>query len=207
VEIKKGKFDVGEETLAYTEFVPAKTRCRVLSLHGAGKATRQRIFYLAEKLAENDIGFFCFDFSGHGESTGIMSQSSLSKRCAEAKAAFDFMGSPAPTILMGNSMGGYIAVEMLETIQPEYLILICPALYAAKAFDVPFDQNFSDIIRSPNSFEENNILPRLSNFTGQVLLLIGDQDDVIPARVMDIYQSAFESAKSIKLMGLAQIRI
>ena len=198
IAIKHGVFPAGDETIAYTQFNPERPTRRALCLHGAGKASKQRYFYLGEAGAAAGTGFFCFDFSGHGDSTNSISQSSLAKRCSEAEAAFQFMGEPHPSILIGTSMGGYIALEMLKVVQPEYLVLICPALYAARAFDVPFDQRFSDIIRAPDSFENNDILPRIASFSGNVLLLIGDQDDIIPARVMELYEQAFISAKIVK---------
>jgi hypothetical protein len=37
---------------------------------GAGPADRERIGYLAEHLVSRGFSAFCFDFSGHGESTG-----------------------------------------------------------------------------------------------------------------------------------------
>src|SRR5277367_5064447 len=77
----------------------------VLSLHGAGKSNRNRIRYLLDSLAKDDISSFCFDFSGHGESTGSLEQSSLTKRRQEAISAYQFLDNKKPLTVIGSSMG------------------------------------------------------------------------------------------------------
>ncbi|MEJ0062766.1 MAG: alpha/beta fold hydrolase [Alphaproteobacteria bacterium] len=195
--VRHGFFDAQGERLGFSEFTPASkpAHTKFLSLHGAGKAVRQRVFYLTDDLIEAGLGFFCFDFSGHGESSGAMAASTLEKRRNEALAAYHFMGPPAPTILSGNSMGGYIAAELIKDAPIDHLILFCPALYAASAYDVPFDERFTEILRTPDSFENNRVLDHASKFSGSVLLIIGENDSVIPDRVMKLYDAAFVNAK------------
>src|SRR5258708_187910 len=69
---KAGRFSADNEVLAYTQILPEQPSPlpTVLSLHGAGAAVRQRVFYLADALADLGLGTFSFDFSGHGESSG-----------------------------------------------------------------------------------------------------------------------------------------
>lgn len=192
------EFIADGETLRGTRIRPAPLNpvVSVLSLHGAGDAIRQRVFYLAEAMLSLRAETFAFDFSGHGESTGTLRQSSLKRRVTQAQAALDTVQFSTPTILMGNSMGGYVAAALGASIKPAGLLLLCPALYDDAAFDVPFDERFSSILRTANSFERSSLPQRLKSFTGDVLLLIGENDDVIPPRVMQIYESSFDSARS-----------
>jgi pimeloyl-ACP methyl ester carboxylesterase len=166
----------------------------MLYLHGGGSGNRRRIGYLASALAARGISTFAFDFSGQGDSSGLLSQSSLRLRVEQACAAAKIMGDQAPSIIMGNSMGGYVAAELLAFLQPRSLILSCPAMYVAEAFDAPFDQRFTEILRRSQEFEGSRPLRLLRAFPGKALLITAGQDRVIPRRVIDTYRRAFSKA-------------
>jgi pimeloyl-ACP methyl ester carboxylesterase len=197
-------FACDNETLAATNIRPADNVVThsLMSLHGAGQATRQRIFYLADALAANGCRTFCFDFSGHGASTGTMNQSSLARRHLQALAAHQKAQFTGPLTLMGNSMGGYIAVSLLPILRPDNLILICPGLYATEAYHVPFTDAFTAILRHEGSYENAHILEAAKSYRGRVQMIIGEDDTVIPLRVMDLYQNAFANAASVNYVRL-----
>lgn len=72
---------VGTERLRAEITLPEKGgKPVVLALHGAGKAVRGRIRYLADFLASCGYGTVRFDFSGHGESSGQLEEASLDRR-------------------------------------------------------------------------------------------------------------------------------
>src|SRR3954452_22795382 len=50
-----------------------------------------------------------FDYSGHGLSSGTMLEASIGDWLEEAIAAFDLMAE-APRIVIGSSMGGWLAL-------------------------------------------------------------------------------------------------
>lgn len=104
------------------------------------------------------------------------------------------MGENGPSIVMGNSMGGYVAAELLAFFQPRSLVLSCPALYVEEAFDIPFDQRFTDILRRSQGFEGSRPLPLLREFRGRTLLITAGLDDVIPAGVIETYRRAIRPA-------------
>src|SRR2546425_11226766 len=104
--IKKVQFAVGGEALAGNIISGSELdEPRLLLVHGAGQATKERARPLALKLAEYNISSFGFDFSGHGESTGKLEESSLYKRTTEAKEACRFLTSEEPLTVCGFSMG------------------------------------------------------------------------------------------------------
>jgi alpha-beta hydrolase superfamily lysophospholipase len=104
----KVRFFVGREKLVgniisdNTENEPT-----LLFLHGAGKATKERSNYIAFELAKHGIRSFSFDFSGHGESSGKLEESSLRKRVEEASAALNFLNHSEAVTLYGSSMGAH----------------------------------------------------------------------------------------------------
>ena len=74
-----------------------------------------------------------FDFSGHGESSRELKKDCLEKRVHEAKSVMhQFCSEEKPLIICGSSMGGFIAIKLLEFFKISTLILLCPALYTKK---------------------------------------------------------------------------
>lgn len=69
-----------------------------------------------------------FDYSGHGASEGAFEDGSISDWLADARAAFDAL-TQGPQILVGSSMGGWIAA-LLALERPERVagaVFIAPA--------------------------------------------------------------------------------
>jgi pimeloyl-ACP methyl ester carboxylesterase len=197
-----GSFPADGETLAYSLYAPLREPREVaLSLHGAGPAGRERIGYLAEHLASAGSSLFCFDFSGHGESSGHLAESSLSRRSLQAITALQVMEKP-PTLLIGTSMGGHIASSVLTAAAPKFLVLFCPALYGDDSLDRPFDRRFSDSIRKPASFEHSSLRRDLGRYAGKSLLIIGEDDRIIPPRVVEIYGQELRKEGQFTLLRL-----
>lgn len=161
---------------------------RCITLHGAGKSTKETILEVITAPAiEESLGILAIDFSGHGKSTGTLSESSLKKRVLEGQVAINhYLDKENGLVVCGVSMGGYIAIKMLELFSVETLILFCPALYDGAAFDVPFDQRFTEIIRSFESWRNTDVLASLESFRGKLLVVMGADDTVIPPGVIQL---------------------
>jgi pimeloyl-ACP methyl ester carboxylesterase len=196
-------FKVGDEDLNGKLFFTDESKdCEIVSLHGAGLARKERIVYLLDDLAKRaPINAGIFDFSGHGESTGKLEESSLKKRVEEATAFLNEHIVDSPVVI-GSSMGAYIAIKMLDVVTPETLILFCPALYSGEAYTVPFTKKFTEIIRKPNSWQNTDVLPLLQNFRGNLLVFIGTDDVVIPAGVIDLIN---ENSNKVKKKAIVRI--
>ncbi|MCY0149426.1 alpha/beta hydrolase [Hoeflea sp. G2-23] len=74
-----------------------------------------------------------FDYSGHGASGGSLRKGTISRWLEESLAAFDQLSS-GPQILVGSSMGGWIALRMVQELAKREdrhrvagLVLIAPA--------------------------------------------------------------------------------
>ena len=82
---------------------------------------------------------FClrFDYSGHGESGGEFILGTISKWLSEAAFVYEKFAT-APQILIGSSMGGWIALRLYEILKakgkaPKGIILLAPAPDFTKA--------------------------------------------------------------------------
>jgi pimeloyl-ACP methyl ester carboxylesterase len=90
----------------------------------------------AEALAAHAAGqgraMVRFDYTGHGESEGRFEDATISTWLADALAVIAAHGGPAP-VLVGSSMGGWLALLAARAIQAEGgalsgLVLIAPAV-------------------------------------------------------------------------------
>jgi alpha-beta hydrolase superfamily lysophospholipase len=90
---------------------------------------------LAQWAGEQGLACVRFDYSGHGQSEGRFEDGTVSRWLEEAQAVFTGL-TEGPQILIGSSMGGYIALLLLRALMEEApeaaervkaLVLIAPA--------------------------------------------------------------------------------
>ncbi|MFP4478070.1 MAG: alpha/beta hydrolase [Candidatus Izemoplasmatales bacterium] len=167
----------------------------VIMFHGftGNKSETNRIFYKIDNLLEkNNISSIRFDWYGHGESDldlSILTMNLLLKQASQiiedAKKRFKKI------YLLGFSMGGAIAINMLHFL-PEKLILISPATNMVELIKNMFDVRdkieggFIDLNGSKLNrkfLESCKILEykeKLSAYDKPVLLIHGTCDMAVP---------------------------
>lgn len=135
------KLDVG--TAADTRPIAALTR--KATAKGAGlpgvvwlggyrsDMTGSKAEALCQQAGRNGQACLRFDYSGHGASGGSFRDGTISRWLDESLAAFDHYTS-GPQVLVGSSMGGWIALRMVQELNARGqgdrvagLVLIAPA--------------------------------------------------------------------------------
>ncbi|MFF7755822.1 alpha/beta fold hydrolase [Streptomyces sp. NPDC007971] len=176
-------------------------RATVVLLHGAGTGSKERLLPLLAEFAAHGCLALAFDFSGHGESTGELSELSLRRRFEQAVAVIGGL-APArdPLVLVGFSMSGQTVADLIRHYgQRVAAVGLCaPAVYTPEAWDVPFGDGrgrFSEIIRTPGSWRASPALEVLRAYEGRSVLAVPGSDAVIPAEVTEAVQDAL-SARS-----------
>ncbi|MFD0393164.1 alpha/beta hydrolase [Streptomyces nogalater] len=136
-------------------------RATALLLHGAGNGSKERLLPFLADFADRGCRALAFDFSGHGESTGALAESSLRRRYEQAVAVLD-AHAPAddPLIVIGFSMSGQTVADLVRHYGPRVAAvgLCAPAVYAEEAWDLPFgtgDGRFSRLIRTPDTWRDS----------------------------------------------------
>jgi pimeloyl-ACP methyl ester carboxylesterase len=89
---------------------------------------------LADYAARTGRAFVRFDYSGHGESKGSFEEGTISRWLEETRAVFD-VRAKGPQIVVGSSMGGWIALLLARSLAKQAapsaslagLVLIAPA--------------------------------------------------------------------------------
>ncbi|SFV08187.1 Pimeloyl-ACP methyl ester carboxylesterase [Methylobacterium sp. 174MFSha1.1] len=81
---------------------------------------------LDEWAAREGRAFVRFDYTGHGESEGTFAECTISDWLADATAVIAAL-APRRPVLVGSSMGGWIALLAAAAVRPAGLVLIAPA--------------------------------------------------------------------------------
>ncbi|MER5830757.1 alpha/beta fold hydrolase [Streptomyces sp. NPDC002130] len=174
----------------------APARATVVLLHGAGNGSKERLVPWLAEFAAHGCHALAFDFSGHGESTGLLRELSLRRRFEQAVSVIDARARvDAPLVLVGFSMSGHTVADLVRHYGDRVaaLGLCAPAVYAGEAWDVPFgagDGRFSELIRRPGSWRASPALDVLRAYEGRAVLVVPGTDEVIPPAVTEALSEA-----------------
>jgi len=174
--------------------ITGKTRLNTIFLHGAGKSTAASFGKLRSRLAENKISSVAFDFIGHGKTGGNLSNSSLSERTKQVLAIIKALKLRPPLTVIGKSMSGYTAIKLTESLPIEAFVLMAPGIYSQEAYKVKFGADFTKIIRQPKSWENSDAWGLLEKFSGKILIIAPENDEIVPKEISRcIYRSAVQA--------------
>lgn len=187
--MKKVTFQSGKNKIAANLLKKDNAKYGVLFLHGGGSATKERFASLQQFLSTKGFSSLTFDFQGVGESEGKFAEGSLNNRLLDAQAAFDTFSQHVDSIIVvGSSMGGHIASRLSETRKPLAVILLYPAAYAKEAENKPLDESFTKILRTENSWQNSTAFTAIKQYQGNVLVIYGEYDSVVPKGVQEKYK-------------------
>ncbi|MER8014553.1 alpha/beta fold hydrolase [Streptomyces griseoluteus] len=184
----------GERLSAVRAGTPGAGPVAVL-LHGAGTGSKERLLPLLSAFAERGCHALAFDFSGHGRSTGRLSELSLRRRFAQAVAVIDAHAGAGPLTLVGFSMSGQTVADLAGHYgrRVASVGLCAPGVFAAAAWDEPFGDGtgpFTKVLRTPGSWRDSPALPALRAFEGRAVLVTPGTDTVIPPEVTRAIEAA-----------------
>ena len=165
--------------------ISKNSRPEVLILHGAGNASRRDFRLFRQELLAYEISSAAFDFVGHGDTGGKLKNSSLISRTRHACCVVDSLRIQQPFSVIAASMGAYTAVKLLEYYQIKNMIFIVPAMYDSKAYNVPFNKGFTEIIRQPQSWRNSDAWQILVKYKGRLFTIAAERDEVIPLGVVN----------------------
>lgn len=171
----------------------------VLFLPGGGKDLgKERFEFFQKELAEEGISSASFDFSGVGDSTGDIQNSSLEDRTQQTICVTKPLRNQFPEkefILYGVSMGGYVGLSVVDQIPNQFnkLILHAPAAYAKEAHPLNFTEEFTEVLQRDKSWENSPSFVWLENYDREVLFLIGEEDNIIPEGVVNTYREVLQN--------------
>jgi len=169
--------------------------CHTLVLHGAGLSSRQRFSKMRGALKDKGLPSVGFDFIGHGDTGGEITETSLYGRTEQAKAVIR-QTCREPLNLIGASMSAYTAIRLTGIFSVENLVLLVPAVYTPQAYHLPFGPAFSAAIRVPYSWKDSDAFTILEHFKGNLLIIAAENDHVIPDEVIKMLHESAKYAKT-----------
>ena len=170
---------------------PTKNPPGVLLIHGAGHSHKEKFADMQQALVEKGFASLAIDCTGVGESSGDFEEGSLAVRLQNAQdglAALRKYADPAHISILGSSMGGFVATVVGWEEKLKNIILLAGAAYSPEAEKKQLDATFTQIIRSPKSWENSRSFAALENFSGRVLVLYGAEDTTIPEEIKNRYR-------------------
>jgi pimeloyl-ACP methyl ester carboxylesterase len=202
MKTQKSKLAWNTFVLATTEYFPDSHDCDVLIMHGAGEADQNRTKSLALALIELNCRVITFDFVGHGLSTGIVSDLTLANRAEQALDVYNHFGLGPKTTLIGFSMSGQTAIDLMYLLNGRVscLALFAPAIYDKVARKTHFGPNFSELIRKDESWRYSDAWEKLKTFKGKLITFESPNDPVIPTTAIDLlHHSTLHAAQSLRV--------
>lgn len=177
----------------------------VLFVHGwAGSQDRDK--GRAREIAQ--LGCICltFDMRGHGRTADRLHKVTGKQNLGDICAAYDRLAEHSMVdesciAVIASSYGGYLAAHLTAHRAVRWLALRVPALYRDEDWTQPkFSLDREDLAKYRRMIvprEENRALRQCQNFTGDVLIVESELDEIIPHPTIASYLSSFVSARSV----------
>lgn len=179
----------------------------ILVIHGW---TSEMVRYPERVAPEIDMGYLAvlFDMRGHGKSGGKLGDLSPKDHLNDCLAAYDYMvGLPdadtSNISVFGSSYGGYLASLLTAERKVHHLVLNAPALYPDAIFDKPKlqrSQETTEYRKQLHNPEADKALSAIHNFSGDLLLIQAEKDEILPEEVIRSYRNAASGEYDLELI-------
>lgn len=207
-------FEVAGRRLAATLILPvqasdspetSKLIPGVVFVHGLG-ADRQGYIKRAKVLADKvGVASMAVDLSGHGNSEGDLRFLTLRDHLRDLSMANDVLAAvdrtdPDRIGICAASYGAYLAV-LLTSIRPiASLLLRAPALYGDESMNKPLDNLVTTATAGAGDF-----LAVLSSYTGRVMIVESDKDQVVTRDIVDNYLRRIQRGRLKTIVGAGHV--
>jgi pimeloyl-ACP methyl ester carboxylesterase len=194
------------QALAGTLMAPARELPGVLFVHGWGGSQEQD---LARAREAAGLGSVCltFDLRGHEPQSKTFHTVTRADNLTDLLSAYDWLAlrpdvDAESIAVVGVSYGGYLAALLSSERPVRWLALRSPALYKDEQWQTPklqlhVDTDLPAYRRSRIAWQDNRALRACAGYTGDVLLVEAEHDEIVPHRVAENYLAAFGNANSL----------
>jgi alpha/beta superfamily hydrolase len=179
----------------------------VVLIPGGGKIIgASRFDVLQKELFENKIGSISINFKGIEGSGGTIEEDSLEGRIDTTIKIIDWIRENYNfkiLSLYGVSMGGPVVLSVQNKIQCNGKIIIhTPAAYATEASSINFNEQFTTILRTPNSWKNSDSFDLLKQFSNSILLILHSLDEIIPNEISETYTQIVLQKNNSKIIQI-----
>ncbi len=166
---------------------------------------------------QNKLGFLSLEYSGHGKSSGTFTKGNISTWTKDTKRTIESVVKKNNFILIGSSMGTWIALNQFKYFQsqikglmgigsaPEFLTRLMwnkfpkkiknEILIKGKAIIKNGDYEYPITYQLIKDGEKNKVLNKIINSKIIVTMIHGKSDEVVPITFSRLVLSIFKKAK------------
>jgi uncharacterized protein len=192
--------------IAGTLIVPDTRMPGVLFLHGWGGDQAQYALR-AREIAALGCACLTIDMRGHAKTAPVYATVTREDNLRDALAAYDRLAHEVDVdngqiAVIGSSYGGYLATILTAMRPVKWLALRAPALYRDTDWTSPKLalrqlQGLEAYRQMVIEARDNRALRAATEFVGDVLIVEGEHDTIIPHEVIENYRNAFVGARSL----------
>ena len=160
-------------------FLPGSdTSVTWLWFHGNGGNLGHRIRDLEQARHYSDANIFIFDYHGYGESEGVPTEKNT---YLDSRPVIAYLHSRQGVdsdaiVYVGHSLGAAVAIELALSSPPMAMILISPFASVRDMANLTFPFRWAGWLLR-NHYDS---ISRVQQLSTPILVLHGDQDDIVP---------------------------
>lgn len=193
-------FAAADGTQLHGWYCPAdQARATVLVMHGNAGNVATRGAWLIYLQTRMRVNVFLFDYRGYGRSQGKPTVAGVLQDARAARAKLvELSGVPTgQLVLMGESLGGAVAVQMASEAAPRALILQSTFSSFRDAA-----QQHAPLLAWAVPRNKLNSVAAIAGYRGPLLQSHGTADEVIPLALGEkLFQAANEPKQLVRLAG------
>lgn len=193
-------FTASDDTKLHGWFCPCdKPRAVLLMAHGNAGHVASRAAWLRYLQSKAKVSVFIFDYRGYGRSEGSPTVEGVMKDATAARAKLRELAAvkDAEMLLMGESLGGSIAIQLAAESAPRGLIVQSSFSSLRDVADVHYS-NLSWLV-SRNRLESTS---QIARYRGPLLQSHGTQDRTIPfSSGQKLFRAANEPKQFVAIEG------
>lgn len=141
------------------------------------------------------------EYAGHGTSSYSLDEVSPAFHFLEVITVFDWIIKTYPSAkisVMGSSYGGFLATQLTKYRKFDKLVLRASAIYRPSDFyticsDLDRDWTRDVFRKDVEALAKHPLLARASDFKGKTLVVVHENDDVVPAETTNAFIKAFSA--------------
>jgi uncharacterized protein len=199
------EIEIGSDHVTGTLVGPRGRGVGVLFVHGWG-GDREQYLVRAREVAKLGCVALTIDLRGHGKARGVREHVTREENLADVLAGYDVLagtkGVDADAIaIAGSSYGAYLGAIATTLRRVRWLGLRAPALYEDGNWDVPKHELDLHALRAYrrqlHGPDANRALAACARFTGDVLVVASEHDDVVPEPTTRSYVHACRHVRSL----------
>jgi uncharacterized protein len=194
-------FNAPDGTRLHGWYVPhPKPRAIVLFAHGNAGNLSDRASIVEELVDRVGVSVMIFDYRGYGRSSGSPSESGVlaDARAARAWLAKRTGATESQIVLMGESLGGGVMVDLAASDDARALVLLntFSSLPDVAAFHYPW-LPVKWMMRT-----RLDSLAKIGNYRGPLLQIHGDADTIVPISLAErLFAEANEPKRFVTIRG------